>query len=328
VVNEMSTIETTVVKKEFRGLEKLNTVKNALIPFLGLILMTAAFEVASQHKLLLPTNLVTILNQTFSIMIIALGATFVFAHGGLDVSYGSVFGMSILCAAAVAHAGYVWLSFPVAVLAATACALVNGGVSILCGISPFITSLCILFIGRGILNTICSSSQIAIPTYMMNIDTWQNKLAVLAATIAVTVVLFEKTKIGRNNKAIGGNPKSAEQAGVNIGLYRLIAYLISGITIGIAAFFSMVRMGSVSSATGQGLEMSIITALVLGGMPMTGGMGSKIISAIIGSISITVLKNGLIILGVNDKIIEGIQGIIILAIILVSYKKEKNALLS
>lgn len=328
MVNEMSTNETTALNNESGRKEKLNALKSALIPFLGLILMTVVFEIASQQKLLLPANLVTILNQTFSIMIIALGATFVFAHGGLDVSYGSVFGMSILCAAAVAHAGYVWLSFPVAILAAAACALINGGVSVICGISPFITSICILFIGRGVLSTVCSSSQIAIPTYMMNIDTWQNKLIVLIVTIAVTAVLFEKTKIGRNNKAIGGNPKSAEQAGVNIGLYRLIAYLISGITIGIASFFSMVRMGSVSSGTGQGLEMSIITALVLGGMPMTGGMSAKILSAIIGSISITVLKNGLIILGVNDKIIEGIQGIIILAIIFVSYKKEKDALLS
>ncbi len=328
MVNEMSTNETTALNNESGKKEKLSAIKSAVIPFLGLILMTVVFEIASQQKLLLPANLVTILNQTFSIMIIALGATFVFAHGGLDVSYGSVFGMSILCAAAVAHAGYVWLSFPVAILAAAACALINGGVSVTCGISPFITSICVLFIGRGVLSTVCSSSQIAIPTYMMNLDTWQNKLIVLIVTIAVTAVLFEKTKIGRNNKAIGGNPKSAEQAGVNIGLYRLIAYLISGITIGIASFFSMVRMGSVSSGTGQGLEMSIITALVLGGMPMTGGTSAKILSAIIGSISITVLKNGLIILGVNDKIIEGIQGIIILAIILVSYKKEKDALLS
>lgn len=163
---------------------------------------------------------------------------------------------------------------------------------------------------------------------MLSIDNWQTKLIVLIVTIAVTAILFEKTKIGRNNKAIGGNPKAAEQAGVNIKVYRMLAYLISGVTIGVASFFNLVRMGSVSSATGQGLEMSIITALVLGGMPMTGGANSRIISAIIGSISIIVLKNGLIILGVNDKVIEGIQGIIILAIIFVSYKKEKDALLS
>lgn len=307
---------------------KFDNIKSALIPFAGLMLMTIVFEVASQNKLLLPANLVTILNQSFSVMIIALGATFVFAHGGLDISYGSVFGISILCAAAVAHAGLTALSFPVAVAAAALCALLNGGVSIFCGISPFITSICILFIGRGILNTVCSSNQIAIPTSMLSIDNWQTKLIVLIVTIAVTAILFEKTKIGRNNKAIGGNERSAEQAGVNIKVYRLIAYFISGITIGIAAFFSLVRMGSVSSATGQGLEMSIITALVLGGMPMTGGTNSRIISAIIGSISIIVLKNGLIILGVNDKVIEGIQGIIILAIILVSYKKEKDALLN
>lgn len=307
---------------------KFDNIKSALIPFAGLVLMTIVFEVASQNKLLLPANLVTILNQSFSVMIIALGATFVFAHGGLDISYGSVFGISILCAAAVAHAGFTALSFPVAVAAAALCALLNGGVSIFCGISPFITSICILFIGRGILNTVCSSNQIAIPTSMLSIDNWQTKLIVLIVTIAVTAILFEKTKIGRNNKAIGGNERSAEQAGVNIKVYRLIAYFISGVTIGIAAFFSLVRMGSVSSATGQGLEMSIITALVLGGMPMTGGTNSRIISAIIGSISIIVLKNGLIILGVNDKVIEGIQGIIILAIILVSYKKEKDALLN
>lgn len=307
---------------------KFDNIKSALIPFAGLVLMTIVFEIASQNKLLLPANLVTILNQSFSVMIIALGATFVFAHGGLDISYGSVFGISILCAAAVAHAGFTALSFPVAVAAAALCALLNGGVSIFCGISPFITSICILFIGRGILNTVCSSNQIAIPTSMLSIDNWQTKLIVLIVTIAVSAILFEKTKIGRNNKAIGGNERSAEQAGVNIKVYRLIAYFISGITIGIAAFFSLVRMGSVSSATGQGLEMSIITALVLGGMPMTGGTNSRIISAIIGSISIIVLKNGLIILGVNDKVIEGIQGIIILAIILVSYKKEKDALLN
>jgi ribose transport system permease protein len=319
----------TVLKNGVSGrFEKLNNLRSALIPFAGLVLMTIVFEIASQNKLLAPENLVTILNQSFSVMIIALGATFVFSHGGLDISYGSVLGISILCAAAVAHAGYIWLSFPVAILAAVICALLNGGVSIFCGISPFITSLCILFIGRGILNTVCSSSKIAIPNSMASIDNWQVKLTVLILTIIVLAVLFEKTKIGRNNKAIGGNPKAAEQAGVNISGYRLTAYLISGITIGIASFFTMVRMGSVSSATGQGLEMSIITALVLGGMPMTGGANSHIISAIIGSISIIILKNSLIILGVNDKVIEGIQGIIILAIIFVSYKKEKDALLA
>lgn len=328
MVNDMKNNEAILPNDVSEKKEKLDNIKSALIPFAGLVLMTIVFEVASQNKLLLPANLVTILNQSFSVMIIALGATFVFAHGGLDISYGSVFGISILCAAAVAHAGFAALSLPVAVVAAALCALLNGGVSIFCGISPFITSICILFIGRGILNTVCSTNQIAIPATMMSIDNWQTKLIVLVVTIAVTAILFEKTKIGRNNKAIGGNERSAEQAGVNIKLYRLIAYLISGITIGIASFFSLVRMGSVSSATGQGLEMSIITALVLGGMPMTGGTNSRIISAIIGSISIIVLKNGLIILGVNDKVIEGIQGIIILAIILVSYKKEKDALLN
>jgi len=305
----------------------LDTLQNSFIPFLGIILMIVIFEVSSSGKLLRLANLNTILNQSFSTMIIAIGATFVFAHGGMDISYGGVLGVSILGAAVVSNTQYGYLSFVVAILISVGWALINGGVSILSGVSPFITSLCILFMCKGILTTFCTSEKIAIPVSMSVYDNWMLKAAVLAAVILTGYILFNKTRLGKSNKAIGGNIIAAEQAGVNTRKYRFLAYLVSGITTGIASFFTMVRMGSVSSGTGAGLEMSVITALVLGGLPLSGGAKSKIFCAILGSISITILKNGLIIIGVNDRIIEGIQGIIILIIIYLSYKKEKDALL-
>ena len=108
---------------------------------------------------------------------------------------------------------------------------------------------------------------------------------------------------------------------------RMLAYVISGITVGIAGFILMARAGSVSTSTGQGLEMNVITALVLGGVPLSGGSRVKMIGALVGSFSVILLRNGLIILGVNERVIEGIQGLVLLLLVFLTYVKNQDGIL-
>ena len=162
------------------------------------------------------------------------------------------------------------------------------------------------------------------PVYIYNYDNWTLKITLLVVAFIVCYLLFEKSWIGKANKAIGGNPLAAQQAGVNVARTRMIAYLISGVTVGVAAFVLMARAGSVSTSTGQGLEMNVITALVLGGVPLSGGSRAKMSGALIGSLSVIILRNGLIILGVNERIIEGIQGLVLLIIVFLTYVKNKD----
>ena len=183
-----------------------------------------------------------------------------------------------------------------------------------------------MYMCRGILNTVCAKEKYSVPVYIYNYDNWTVKIVVLVVAFIICYLLFEKSWIGKANKAIGGNPLAAQQAGVNVERTKMIAYLISGITVGVGGFILMARAGSVSTSTGQGLEMNVITALVLGGVPLSGGSRAKMIGALIGSLSVIVLRNGLIILGVNERVIEGIQGLVLLIIVFLTYIKNKDGI--
>ena len=252
-----------------------------IVPFLGIILMILIFQILGDGKLLTKGNLNSILNQTVYVAIMAFGAVFVYSHGGMDLSYGGVIGFSVLISILVANTGVpVFVVFLSNIAAALVWFVLNGVVSVYLKVSPFITSLCIMYMCRGILNTVCASQKYSIPVYLYNYDNQIFKLCMLLGVYVICYLLFEKTRIGKENKAIGGSAVAAQQAGVNVQRTRMLAYVISGITVGIAGFILMVRAGSVSTSTGQGLEMNVITALVLGGVPLSGGSRVKMIGAL------------------------------------------------
>lgn len=313
-------------KKEESSISYTN-ILNKIIPFLGLAIMIIVFQVFGDGKLLTQGNIKSILNQSVYVAIMAFGAIFVYSHGGMDLSYGSVIGFSVLCGILIGRAG---APFPVIVIVNIVSSVVwfmlNGIVSVYLRVSPFITSLCIMYMCRGILNTVCAKEKYSVPVYIYNYDNWTVKIVVLVVAFIICYLLFEKSWIGKANKAIGGNPLAAQQAGVNVERTKMIAYLISGITVGVGGFILMARAGSVSTSTGQGLEMNVITALVLGGVPLSGGSRAKMIGALIGSLSVIVLRNGLIILGVNERVIEGIQGLVLLIIVFLTYIKNKDGI--
>lgn len=302
-----------------------NDILRKLIPFLGLAVMIVVFQVFGEGKLLTAGNMKSILNQTVYVAIMAFGAVFVYSHAGMDLSYGAVIGFSVLSAILTGRAGA-----PLAVIlliniaSAVFWFALNGFISVYLRVSPFITSLCVMYMCRGILNTVCAKEKYSVPVYIYDYDNWTVKITVLVVAYIVCWLLFEKSSIGKANRAIGGNPLAARQAGVNVEKTRMIAYLISGITVGIGGFILMARAGSVSTSTGQGLEMNVITALVLGGVPLSGGSRAKMVGALIGSFSVILLRNGLIILGVNERVIEGIQGLVLLIIVFLTYMKNKD----
>ncbi|HIU76445.1 MAG TPA: ABC transporter permease [Candidatus Pelethocola excrementipullorum] len=317
-----------LVKTKQSGIRNANEILQKVVPFLGIILMIIVFQVFGEGKLLTKGNINSIINQTVYVAIMAFGAIFVYSHGGMDLSYGGVIGFSVLISILVANTGVpVGVVFLSSILAALAWFLLNGVVSVYLKVSPFITSLCIMYMCRGILNTACASQKYSIPVYLFEYDNLTLKLCLLVGVYVVCYILFEKTSIGKANKAIGGNPVAAQQAGVNVRKTRMIAYIISGITVGVAAFILMARAGSVSTSTGQGLEMNVITALVLGGVPLSGGSRVKMVGALVGSFSVILLRNGLIIMGVNERVIEGIQGLVLLVLVFLTYVKNKDGIL-
>lgn len=299
---------------------------SAFIPFIGLVAVVAMLSLLTAGKLLSSNNINIIFNQSFTVMLVAAGATLIYAHGGIDFSLGAVLALSQMCAAMLyRETGLAWILIPASVIAAVVCGFITGLVTIKLKLPPFIASLCMQFACYGVLNTILNTQVIGVAELSM--PRWEQTLPILVVAVAIMAILLSFTKIGKYNKAIGENSRAVGASGVNVDAYRMFAYLICGVMLGIAAYYDLLRNGSLTSNTGHGLELNVIIALVLGGMSLSGGYSASIRCAIIGSLIIVIIQNGLILAGLTIQYIGIVQGVIFLAVVLLTYKREKSGLL-
>ena len=149
---------------------------------------------------------------------------------------------------------------------------------------------------------------------------------VLLIEVLIVTFLFNYTKLGKYAKAIGANPVVAEQNGIHIIRYKMYAYIILGLCVVGAAVFQMGYTGSASDSTGTGLEMKVMVALILGGMPLSGGMKSKVSCAVVGSFTYAFLDIGLPIIGVPANVILMIRAIIFILIVLFTCRQKDDVL--
>lgn len=294
-------------------------------PLLGVIFVVALFSILTGGKLLVPSNLEVITSQAFFTMLAGIGAMFVYSHGGIDLSIGSLQGMCTLVVVLLLRAGCPWLP---ALLASIGVGLLSGfltgGLSVWLGISVFITSLCMNFIMRGIVQTVTATAMMYVPPEFVSIDNWGLKAATLVVVLLIGILVFNYTRVGKYEKALGGNARAAELAGVNVRKYRILAHMILGATVGVVGFFAAARAGCVYPASGSGFEMDVLIALVLGGLSLAGGASSKMRCAVIGALTIAVMANGFILLGTPQNAIEGIKGAIFIVVVAVSYERTRG----
>lgn len=301
----------------------------SILPVVGLAAIIVVFSVATGGSFLNPSNLATILNQSFTLILAALGASFIYAHGSLDVSLGSVCMMSCICCVHVARAtGSAVLTILTAVGVCLICGVIVAVISCKLNVMAFVASLCVSFVCQGLAGELVATGEIIMPDAIATTfnQPWI-KVIVLIAAVAVCYILFEHTKIGHYNKAIGGNAEAARQSGIQVDRYKLIAYIICSITLGISSFFLICRVSAAATTTGSGLHMDVMLAVILGGMSIRGGPKSNIHAPVIGSLITYILTNGFTLCGVSVYWVQFLKGVIFLAvIILVFERKHRGAL--
>jgi len=302
-----------------------------ILPFSGLVFIIVFFIVVTGGALIRASNLENLVNQCFTLMIVSVGATFVYAHGGMDFSIGATCGLAQMIGGLL----LVRANVPIAivllltVMTGVVCSVIVVSASLLSRVPVFVTSLCMRTIAAGILSTVLRSNEVRIPFGEYQ---YINNTPVRSITLVIVVLaglyLFEFTSLGKSVKAIGGNAGTAAQSGINTGKTKLIAYVIMGGCVGIVAVFSMFRSSIISAMSGGGLEYSALIALVIGGLPLTGGDNAKLQSAIIGAITVTVLYNGLTLWGLDPGLVNGIRGALFLIIVGLSYDRSRGKLVT
>jgi ribose/xylose/arabinose/galactoside ABC-type transport system permease subunit len=275
-----------------------------------------------------PTNLLNILRQTSINGIIAIGMTLVILTGGIDLSVGSILALSAVIATSFAHPGEHNLIMPLAagMLIGLLCGFINGFIIAWNKIAPFIVTLAMMPIARGLAlvytdgrpvidlsdnyNKIGSSYVLGIPLPVI----------IFILIVLAGLFLLKYTKFGRYIYATGGNEMAAEISGVNTKRVIIWVYSITGLLSGLAGIVLSARVMSASPATGQGYELDAIAAVVIGGTKLTGGVGS-IAGTIIGALIIGVMNNGLDMLNISSYWQLFVKGLIILLAVILDKKK-------
>ena len=310
-----------------------NRIISSLLPFGGLILIFLLFLILTRGRILKPTNISNIIDQVFTTLIVSVGAVFVYAHGGFDMSVTAICGVAQLAMAALVTATDAKIH-PLVVLAAgtVICVLIsmlNAIVHLELKVPIFVVTLCTMFACSGLLANIAQKQIYSVP--MMYLSAY-NQTAVRLVTLLIVVIsgwiLFEKTKVGKIQKVMGGSQIVSSQSGIDVKKNVFLAFVILGVTVGIASFFTLSRLTRVTAASGGNLQTNIMIAIVLGGMSLSGGASSKLSSVICGAVTVTILTNGMTLMGMNAAAINAVKGILFVLIIAISYKRSPDGLYS
>lgn len=189
-------------------------------------------------------------------------------------------------------------------------------------IKSFIVTICTMFLFRGFIKYLASNSPVAANMKVYDYDTTAVKLGITLAVLIISFVVFRFTGFGIKLKAIGAGEKATKFAGVRTDRVKFLIYVLSGAITGLAAFVNIVKNGSATANVGSQLETQILIALVLGGMPISGGAKVRFENVIVGSLLYVVLTNGLIMMGLSTQMMQLIQGVVFLIFVAIFADRE------
>lgn len=291
------------------------------IPVIVLIVLVIFFELVSDGRLLSKMNIDALLNSMFSIALGAAGVSFLMAQGNLDFSMGGIVGLTAALSGFAAWKNPI-LAVIVGVGVGAVCGLLNGVIHAKFKVSAIITTLSTAFIFRGIQGTLITSGAVSLPSSMMFLENTPLKVALMAAAFIVGGIFYNKTRIGKYCKAIGSREEASYQSGIKVNKYKIGCFVLSGAVAGLVGFFYLVRAASASANTGSGFEFDVLLAMLLGGMPISGGSSARFRSVIIGSLIMTILSNGMILWGLDSVLQQLIRGIIFLVSVSISFDRR------
>jgi ribose transport system permease protein len=316
---------------------KLQTLINLLAPFLGLILVLAIFSSIPdvQSRFLRIANLKSVATQSVIVALGALGMTLIIISGGIDLSAASNIALSSVITAYAINAGIPpLLAVLLGVLTGGLIGFVNGVLITRLRLVPFIITLGMLGIARGLAKWIANNQKIDAPI------SWVNELMVksprpswlllapgvwlMILLAAAMVVLLRYTVFGRHAFAIGSNEATARLCGVRTQKTKVIIYSLAGLFCGLAGVMEFSRLTVGDPTVAVGLELDIIAAVVIGGGSLSGGEGS-ILGSMIGVFIMSFLRNGCTMMGWPNYIQEILIGVIIVAAVALDQIRHRRA---
>jgi ribose/xylose/arabinose/galactoside ABC-type transport system permease subunit len=296
---------------------------------LALALLCALLSLATPNFLTLQ-NLLIVLRQISINGILAIGVTCVLLTGGVDLSLGSLVALAGVTAALCAHPG--GYPLPIAVLAGLAtgmlCGAINGFAVIKGRVAPFIATLGMMIVARGLALVVSGGKPVSNLTRSFCFTGGGDLLGIpvpvliLGGIALVSYALLKHTRLGRHIYAVGGNEHAARASGISVAGVKMFAYTVCGALAGLAGVVLASRITTGQPNAGVAYELDAIAAGVIGGTSLSGGVGG-VGGTLLGALLMGVINNGLDLLNVSSYYQQIVKGIIIVAAVWLDKKGER-----
>jgi len=305
----------------------------AIAPFIALALLLVLGTIANPNFIGID-NLLNVATRSAFIAIIALGATYVISSGGLDLSVGAMVAFVASIMILFMNSGVIGdpvmmliAAVMLALIVGAACGLLNGLITTVGGIEPFIATLGTMGIYRGFTTWLSQGGAITLrnpdiqalyrPAYFGSVLGVPVPVIVIFVTAALAAFVLYRTRYGRHVIAVGSNEDVARYSGISVKKVRTIAFIIQGLCVAVAVLLYVPRLGSTSATTGLMWELQAITAVVVGGTALRGGVG-RIWGTICGAFILEIIGNIMLLSNfVSEYLLGAIQGAIIIIAMLV-----------
>jgi ribose/xylose/arabinose/galactoside ABC-type transport system permease subunit len=290
------------------------------IIILAIVIETIVFA-ALAPQFLSVDNFVNIAISIAVIGILAVGMTFVILTGGIDLSIGSVAALAGVAAALISLKFGVLIGFAAALVVGIGCGILNGAFVAYFRVPPFVVTLAILTIARGLAFILSEGRSIG---NLPGDFSWLGKTSVFGLPLSVLIMLatvaagwfvLKHTTFGRYVYAVGANAEATFMAGINVKAVTFRVYVLNGLLVGLAAIVLASRLGAGVPNSGLQYELDVIAAVVVGGTSLSGGRGS-VVQTLLGTIFIGILNNGLNLRGTDPYLQKIWLGLVILLAVL------------
>ncbi|TVX97324.1 ABC transporter permease [Cohnella terricola] len=311
-----------------------------LLAFASLIALVIVFTLSSENFFRFD-NIIGILLSTAVIGVLALGSTFVIITGGIDLSVGTVMTFSSVMTGVIITFWNMQIPYGIAggILAGALCGLLSGLAVAKMKIPPFIATLAMMMITKGLSLVISGTKPIyfdkphaegftklslgSVTNWLIGVEI-PNAVLIFFGLAIVAGLILTKTIIGRYNFALGSNEEATRLSGVNVNAWKIAIYTITGAFSGIAGILMASRLNSAQPALGSGYELEAIAAVVIGGTSLSGGQGT-ILGTVIGALIMSVLTNGLRILSVPQEWQTVIIGLVVIGAVYSDILRRRKA---
>lgn len=305
-------------------INQINIYRSVLI-----LLVICVFATILSPSFLSVTNLFNVFKQITVAGIVGCGMTFVILTGGIDLSVGSILGLSgVLASGVLASTGNTAVAVAVSLTVGIACGAVNGFFVSVCGIPPFISTLGMMTLLRGVILVYTKGSPIPIKSDAYKFF-GKGSIAGIPVPVIILIIVFllahyilTQTSYGRSVYAVGGNREAARLSGIRVRTSEFLVYTLNGLMCGMAGLILTARLGSAQSTSGTGIEMDAIAAVILGGTSLSGGVGF-VLPTVVGAMIMGIIDNILTLMNVNPHATNIVKGAVILIAVLVD-KKVKD----